>query len=45
MRQEFSHSENTNSPRSDQHAPDKIEVNSYHGLSTHEIMKSSTFES
>lgn len=45
MRQEFSHSENTNFPTSDQYAPDKIEINSYHGLSTYEIVKSSTFES
>lgn len=45
MRQEFSHSENTNSPTTDQHASDKIEINSPSGLSTHEIVKSSTFES
>lgn len=45
MRQEFSHSENTNSPTTDWHAPEKIEINSYSGLSLYEIVKSSTFES
>lgn len=42
---EFSNSENTNSPTTDQHAPDKIEIKSYSGLSTYKIVKSSTFDS
>lgn len=42
IRQEFSHSEDTNSPTTDQLAPDKIEINSYSGLSIYEIVKSST---
>lgn len=39
MRQEFNHSENTSSPTTDQHAPEKIEKNSYSGLSTYETGK------